>query len=130
MSGSSASCFPILSLIYICKDTTDSFKKKFFEFYSKNSSVPQPVFDRLAYIAAFHMCSSYGQTTSSRAGSSFLLKEARVSKKKEGVMVIHYFVNDLVDDYAVCPECGCDLVLREEDGLIFVSCVDCSFCEC
>ena len=39
-------------------------------------------------------------------------------------------INDLVDDFAVCPECGCDLVLREEDGLIFVSCVDCSFCEC
>jgi len=42
-------------------------------------------------------------------------------------MILNYFSTSLVSEDAVCPHCGSDLVLRFENGVLFVMCVDCSF---
>ena len=70
----------------------------------------------------------FGWTVSFRTGFLLEKKEAGSPRNlKEVVMVMDYFAVDVVREDAVCPLCGSDLILRTENGLILVLCVDCEF---
>jgi len=42
-------------------------------------------------------------------------------------MILNSFSYTGIREDSVCPDCGSDLVLRFENGVLFVMCVDCSF---